>query len=158
MGVVVALLLAGLLLLALETVLPGLVAGALGLCCLMGGVVFAYTRLGIPAGNITLVIVIGMLVCGAALWIRFLPRSWVGRRFTSEGEVGDIRAERPDLLNATGTAITTLRPSGMALIHGQRIDVVTEGSMVERGSPVRVIAVEGMRVVVRPNPTQPPES
>ncbi len=155
MGVVVFLLLAGLLLLALETVLPGLVAGILGVCCMIAGVVVAYAQLGVPAGNVTLVIVAAILVCGAALWIRFFPRSWMGRRFVSEGEVGDIRAERPDLLHATGTALTTLRPSGMALINGQRIDVVTEGSMVERGSPIRVIAIEGMRVVVRPHPTSP---
>jgi len=29
------------------------------------------------------------------------------------------------------------------------VDVVTEGGMIERGTAVRVIAVEGLRVVVR---------
>jgi membrane-bound serine protease (ClpP class) len=46
-------------------------------------------------------------------------------------------------------AQSNLRPSGLALIDGKRIDVVTEGPMIERGTPVKVVAVEGMRVVVR---------
>jgi len=42
-----------------------------------------------------------------------------------------------------------LRPSGTAVINGKRIDVVTEGPFVERGSPIKVVEVEGARVVVR---------
>jgi membrane-bound serine protease (ClpP class) len=52
-------------------------------------------------------------------------------------------------LHCSGTALTNLRPSGTALIDGKRVDVVTNGSMIERGAEVKVIAVEGARVVVR---------
>jgi membrane-bound ClpP family serine protease len=48
-----------------------------------------------------------------------------------------------------GTAITDLRPSGTALIGGKRLDVVTRGDYIEKGSEVRVSAVEGSRIVVR---------
>ena len=34
-------------------------------------------------------------------------------------------------------------------INGRRVDVVTEGPFVERGSPLKVVEVEGARVVVR---------
>lgn len=149
MPLVIALLLAGLFLLALETVLPGLIAGAAGLLCLMIGIVVAYYQLGITGGNITLLVVIVSLTVGVVLWFRFFPHSPLGRRFVSKGTVGEIHAERPELLNQTGTAVTNLRPSGIALINGRRIDVVTEGAMVERGSPIRVVAIEGVRVVVR---------
>jgi membrane-bound serine protease (ClpP class) len=60
-----------------------------------------------------------------------------------------VDAEKPELLQQTGTAFTQLRPAGTALINGRRVDVVTEGQLIERGTPVRVVAVEGMRVVVR---------
>jgi membrane-bound ClpP family serine protease len=39
----------------------------------------------------------------------------------------------------------------MALINGKRIDVVTEGAMIERGASIRVVVIEGIRVVVRAN-------
>lgn len=149
MALVITLLVAGLILLALETVLPGLIAGTAGVICLIGAVVVAYRDLGVAAGNFTLVAVTGLFSVGVFVWFRYFPNSRLGRRFVSDGEVGEIRAERPQLLHRTGTALTPLRPSGTALIDGQRVDVVTEGAMVQPGSPLRVVAVEGMRVVVR---------
>ncbi len=56
---------------------------------------------------------------------------------------------KPELLNGTGTALTQLRPSGIADINGQRVDVVTEGDLIERGAQIKVVAVEGARIVVR---------
>ena len=78
-----------------------------------------------------------------------LSESRLARMFISQAVSGDIGTERPELLERTGTALTTLRPAGTALIEGKRVDVVTEGQLIERGAAVRVVAVEGLRVVVR---------
>jgi membrane-bound serine protease (ClpP class) len=48
-----------------------------------------------------------------------------------------------------GTALTKLRPAGKALINGHRLDVITEGQMLDEGCPVEVVEVSGNRVVVR---------
>ncbi|MBZ0151291.1 MAG: hypothetical protein K8J09_07135, partial [Planctomycetes bacterium] len=47
-----------------------------------------------------------------------------------------------------GTAVTVLRPTGAMEIAGERYDVVTEGEFVEAGTTVRVVQVQGTRVVV----------
>jgi membrane-bound serine protease (ClpP class) len=49
----------------------------------------------------------------------------------------------------SGTTLTRCRPSGMAEIEGQRVNVVAEGTMLEAGIPIKVIRIEGNRVVVR---------
>lgn len=54
-----------------------------------------------------------------------------------------------DLIGATGLAMTTLRPAGRIRLGEDFIDVVTEGSFVEAGRTVRVVAVHGNRVVVK---------
>jgi membrane-bound ClpP family serine protease len=54
------------------------------------------------------------------------------------------------LMGEVGRTITPLRPAGTTDFDGQRVDTVSEGIMIERGSTVRVVAVEGRRVVVRP--------
>ena len=41
-----------------------------------------------------------------------------------------------------------LRPSGNAQFGDFLVDVVTRGEFVERSSPLRVLAVEGARIVV----------
>jgi len=49
----------------------------------------------------------------------------------------------------SGTALTTLRPAGTALIDDQRVDVVSRGEYIEKGAAVVVVAVDGNRVVVK---------
>ena len=51
-------------------------------------------------------------------------------------------------LGVTGVAKTTLRPSGKADFGGHMQDVTTAGDFIEPGARVRVVAVEGARVVV----------
>lgn len=149
MWLVVTLIVVGAILLLLETVLPGAVAGIAGAVCLFAGVVIAYRDLGVESGNLTLVGVATGLLVGTIFWIKYFPHSGFVRRFASERTSGEIGTERPELLHQTGVAFTTLRPSGTALINNQRVDVVSEGPLIERGTPVKVIAVEGIRVVVR---------
>lgn len=149
MALVVTLIVAGAVLLLLETVLPGLIAGTVGFVCLVCGVAAAYMRFGAHTGNGVLLMVIVGLVAGAALYLRYFPSSRAARLFVSEQTVGDLGVERNQLLNQAGTAITQLRPSGVAMFDGHRVDVVAEGALIEKGAAVRVIAVEGSRVVVR---------
>ncbi|MBL9127078.1 MAG: hypothetical protein JNL97_05505, partial [Verrucomicrobiales bacterium] len=80
MASVVTLVLIGLLLVALETVLPGLVAGITGLVCIGAGVVTAYREFGATGGHATLALTGGLLVAGFFVWLRFFPRSALGRR------------------------------------------------------------------------------
>lgn len=141
--------------LLLETVLPGLVAGIIGFCCLVAGVITAYASFGPATGNTVLGITLAGLVLGGIAWIQFFPTSRLGQLFVAKNTVGNLGATRPELLEKTGSAITNLRPSGTAMIDGKRVDVVTEGNMIERGTPVRVVAVEGLRVVVRTNLNTP---
>ena len=149
MEAVITLLIAGVVLLLLETILPGMIAGIVGLLCLLAGVTLGYHQLGFRTGNLILSGVIAGLIIGTLAWIQYFPKSRLGKIFVSESAVGEIHAEKPELLNQAGTALSALRPSGMALINGKRIDVVTEGGHIERGMPIRVIAIEGLRVVVR---------
>jgi membrane-bound serine protease (ClpP class) len=54
------------------------------------------------------------------------------------------------LTGKTGTAATTLRPSGKVEIEGRLYIAEGEGLFVEPGSPVAVVRVQGSRIVVRP--------
>jgi len=150
-AIVITLILAGAALLLLETVLPGMIAGIVGFGCLVGGVIVAYVDFGAHTGNIVLISVVAGMIGATLWWMKFFPDSRFAKVFISQRTVGDIGTERPELINQIGTALTNLRPSGTAVINGKRVDVVTEGSMIERGTPVKVIAVEGLRVVVRAN-------
>jgi membrane-bound serine protease (ClpP class) len=51
--------------------------------------------------------------------------------------------------NREGVALTTLRPAGAGEFDGVRVDVITDGEYIPAGSRIKVIKVEGSKVVVR---------
>lgn len=62
---------------------------------------------------------------------------------------GTAERELSPLVGREGVAHSELRPAGIALIEGKRVDVVADGALIAAGARVRVVAVEGNRVVVR---------
>jgi membrane-bound serine protease (ClpP class) len=55
-----------------------------------------------------------------------------------------------ELLGKTGVAVTDLHPVGTARFGDRHVDVVAENFMIPEGTPIRVTAVQGSKVVVRP--------
>ena len=149
MALIITLLILGAILLFLETLLPGMIAGIIGFLCLMAAVILGYRDFGYQTGSLILAGVLVGLLIGTWCWLKFFPGSRVAKIFISQGSTGELGVAKPELLNGTGVALTQLRPSGTASINGRRVDVVTEGGLIERGTAVKVVAVEGARIVVR---------
>ncbi len=147
------LLVAGVVLLAVEVlVLPGFgVAGVLGLAAM----VFAVIRI-FEESSLTVIgysALFGGVLMAVLLWM--LPNSRVASAFrlstrlaTPEG-LTLISEDMPELTGSVGTALSDLRPAGVARFGSARVDVVTEGDYVPSGSRIKVLRVEGNRVTVR---------
>ena len=56
-----------------------------------------------------------------------------------------------DWVGKSGKTVTDLRPSGWINIDNQKIFVVTEGEFLEKNQPVKILSVDGNRVIVRLN-------
>ena len=57
--------------------------------------------------------------------------------------------DKSKFLGAKGVCVTDLRPAGTISIEGEPLDVVTEGNFVKQGSIVKIINVDGSRILVR---------
>lgn len=57
--------------------------------------------------------------------------------------------ELSGLVGLSGEALTDLRPAGIGLINGKRVDVVSRGEYISKKSEFIVHTVEGNRVVVK---------
>ena len=57
--------------------------------------------------------------------------------------------DKSRFLGAVGVCVTDLRPAGTITVEGEPLDVVTEGNFVKQGDTVKVINVDGSRVMVR---------
>lgn len=156
---------AGLALLVAEVFfIPGFgIAGALGMAALLGALVLSM----IGAGDTAVVIVnaawraiIALLVALLAglVLLRFLPNLPFARRLvlaSSLGtgpEHGSAPLSDQRQIGQRGHAASALRPAGIADMDGERVDVVSDGALIEPGTPIEVTHVDGNRIVVRQLP------
>ncbi|MGB7948234.1 MAG: NfeD family protein [Candidatus Binatia bacterium] len=152
----------GIVLLVLEIfVIPGFgLAGILGIGALLAGLSLSYVGAGASwefilraAGRVVFSLLLA-LVASLAL-LRFLPRLPFGRRLILEtglpANQGYASAPESDShwLGKSGTALSPLRPAGIAEIEDQRVDVVSDGEFIDSGEPIVVTRVDGNRIVVR---------
>ncbi|MEH7334025.1 NfeD family protein [Neobacillus drentensis] len=143
----------GILLIFLEFFLPGAISGTLGVAALILSLFLAGENALQMGVSILIAIFISILVF--FLMIKIFGKKLVlfNRMVLSEsarkedGYVSNIN--RTDLIGKEGIALTILRPAGTVIIQNERIDVVSEGGFIEQNAPVKVIKVEGARIVVR---------
>lgn len=83
--------------------------------------------------------------------IKFLAQSpaTLRTKLSKEDGVTAQSLDQNDYLGSLGLAITDLRPSGVATIDDQRLDVVTRGEYLEKQTEIIVIAVRGNQIVVK---------
>ncbi|HED24160.1 MAG TPA: nodulation protein NfeD [Firmicutes bacterium] len=143
----------GIALLLVEAFMPGFgVFGIGGIVAMIAAIVLA--AVSIQTGMVMLLVSFVLAGLFGALAFRFFARRGALRHIIlSEEERADLGYVAPpdqkNLLGLEGVTITALRPSGAALIDGNRIDVVSDGSYIPANEPVVVQRVEGVRVIVR---------
>lgn len=84
--------------------------------------------------------------------MRTISKRGLGRLLTLERSGKDwvpARVDLSSLIGQEGRSLTVLRPAGTAQFGDLKVDVVTEGEYLGAGVAVKVIRVEGTRVVVR---------
>ena len=145
----------GLVLILLEVFIPSMgILGSLAAVSIVTGGILAYTNdpSGLFVGYaITAGVLIPLLVVTA---VKMLPRTSFGKAMmlqgpsfrASEAQASEMGLE--ELEGLTGETLTPLRPAGIAIFGDRRVDVVTQGELLGKNTAVKVIKVEGNRVVV----------
>jgi membrane-bound serine protease (ClpP class) len=144
----------GLLLMMLETFVPGWIAGGIGVLCLITAVILALTSAELATwpnwGRTALAcgIVIGSV--GVLLaWMRFFAVKFWRRNFTLEAEIQSPSTTEHPQSGEEGIALTELRPLGRAEISGKRCEVRCEDGFAPAGSRLRVTGSEPGNLLVR---------
>lgn len=142
------LVIAGVLLIGAETIVPGGILGVFGGAALLGAAITGWMKFPEPYNFLSLA---GVFVAALLLliaWLRILPKTGI----SLSGNAADFKAPKGSVEIAPGTiceTVTPLRPSGMAAIDGKRVDVISEGGWIGAHEKVKVIRTEGCRIFVR---------
>ena len=150
MTTIISLLVLGVILLLIEIIVPGGIIGVIGILLIFSGVVLATMK----SAWLGLILLSGVIFWGFfafLAWVKFFPKTSVGREMFLDKDAKDWQGyenSNKKLIGLKGISHTDLRPSGLAIICGKRVDVITEGELIDKGEAVNVIRVEGNRIVV----------
>ena len=152
MSTVLALFIAGVLLVAAEVVVPGAILGVLGGLFLIAGVFAAFVQLGPVEGAVATGVA---LVIGAVtLYLEFvlLPKTRLARTFSmSETVAGRSQpelAERNTVIGREAVAVTLLAPSGYVEVEGRRYEAFCRSGQADLGARLRVVELDNFRLIV----------
>ena len=140
----------GIALWILEMFTPGLgVPALLGSISLIAAIVLSARSLS--HALITLALILILLGVCAFFVFRAFSHGKLHRIVLHESVDGDSTPLKgmADMIGREGVTLTTLRPAGDADFDGQRLDVVSEGAFIEKGSKVRIASIEGLRIIVK---------
>jgi len=145
----------GLLFMFAEMFVPGIVLGMMGAIIMSLSIIGAFYYYG---SNIGILVLLGSGVGVLVLiwfWISIFPKTKLGKqimlsdKFDKQEGYFAADASYESLLGKEGIAKTSLRPAGLAIIDGKRVDVVTTGDLIQSGQKIKVVEVEGNRIVVK---------
>lgn len=152
----------GIILIAVEIfVIPGfglpgiagiiLVFASIFLSLLGGDPFINFETISVAIIQLTIALIAALVL--VFLLAKFLPKtSAFSRLVLAESEKADqgfvSYPSETSLLGKTGKALTVLRPAGIAEIEGKKYDVIADNEYIEPGKLIKVIRVEGIKVVV----------
>lgn len=143
-GVIVLLLLAVALFFA-EVFIPSFgVLSLAGIACLTFGIFKAFA-ISSFAGFMTIAGSLVLVPTSVVVALKLMRHTSLILEESVDGEATHIDIS---LLNANGNALTDLHPAGKALIHEQKVDVITRGELIDKGDAISVVEVAGNRIVV----------
>ena len=142
-------------LLILEVFLPSFgIVGIMGILLELASVVLVYLRHGELAALGMLVACLAVVSITISIAIRSASKGRLSKtpiilteRETLE-EGYSATADMEVFLGRDGITTTVLRPTGMAVFDGVKLNVVSDGEYIDKEVAVRIMKVEGTRVVV----------
>ena len=151
MWIVLILFMAGMALILAEFFVPGGALGVVGALFLVGSVALGWYRFPEFGFYILGAEMAGSIVC-VALGLYIMTRTRVGQLLVM-ADAQDKAAgyssphESVELEGTLATVQTALRPAGTILAGGRRVDAVSSGTFIDADKTVRIVQVEGHRVV-----------
>lgn len=145
------LLMVAMALITVDFYLPGFVLGSIGVVLMVVALFIAKGAYG--WGAVLWLAPLELALGGAAIYVavKVVPRTRTGKKlFLTHAQEGRAQPQRgADWIGQQGVAHTVLRPSGMAIINGNRLDVQAESGMIPAGSAIQVVAVQDNNIIVR---------
>ena len=152
MSGIIGLILAALVLVFFEVILPGGILGVFAGLCIIVATWLAGTQFGGAAAILTFIAATAAVAVLVYIEFKFLARTSLGRSFFLKsvvtGHSNQARAE-DSIIGKEGTALTRLNPSGRVAIEGQSYEAYSRDGYIDADTPVRVAAQDNFKLIIQ---------
>ena len=145
-------LITGVGLLVVEVFVPGFgLPGISGIVLLVVGIGLTWSTYGAVAGLAVTLIALALAGISISVSVKSAATGKLSKSALILNEVTQpVEHEEAEALTGKeGVTATVLNPVGIAEFDGVRLNVVSEGSYLEKGAKVKVQQVEGNKIIVR---------
>lgn len=149
-----AVFLLGLVLLAIEIfVIPGFgITGILGIVGIAAGIFMSFGISNISQATFVVFISLIADIILIIILARFIFKSGIFQnKIALDTDTAGYHSSvsYDDLLGLEGITDTFFRPSGNIIINDKKYDAITEGEFINKGAKIKVILVEGNKIVIK---------
>lgn len=154
MTLIILLFAIGVVLLAVEVIIPGGILGTLGGLSLLAATIVSFLEYGSIGGGIALVASIALSL-GTLFSTFFVMRHTpMGRRAFLDTQItatsSDFEKESKVLIGKSAESVTMLSPGGLVRIEGKSYEAFCQSGQVPAGTPLQVIGADTFRLIVSP--------
>ena len=160
MTIIVSLAIAGIILICLEVILPGMILGILGLIASMTSIFLVFTTDQMPplfddiGGRFLLfsIILIFSIISGL-FWLKYFDKVPLvkGLILNEDKDTNPENLDANQLIGSKGIALTDMRPVGRVDIKkpSGSYEFVAENGFIKSGSAIKVIKIKNNQFIVR---------
>ncbi len=152
MTAIITLVAVALLLFFFEIFVPGGILGVLGLIATIAACTLAYQEYQLFGALLTFLIILVGAVVIFLIMMKVLPKSRLTRGlFLSARHTATSNVPLADdrIVGQRGEAITEMAPTGIVLVNGRKVEAASQSGLLEKGTPVEVVAQDSFRLLVR---------
>ncbi len=152
MTLIVLLFALGIVLLAVEVVVPGGILGSAGAALMFGGCVAAFVTYGTGGGFIAVAAALAVGILALYIELRILPKTKLGRRLFLTSEISAVTSpvgrDAENLIGKAAEALTMLSPSGYVRVDGRRYEAFCQSGQVPAGAALTIVGADNFRLIV----------
>jgi membrane-bound ClpP family serine protease len=148
---ITVLILAALVLVFFEVIVPGGVLGFLALGCVMAATTLGYNEYGFLGGLVVFFCSAVTITALIFIELNYLAKSKLGKGFFLEEKITGhaVETTNPEVIGQEGVTLSRLCPSGKVAIAGKSYEACSQDGYMEANQRIMVVSTDNFTLIIK---------
>ncbi|MGZ0707956.1 NfeD family protein [Coraliomargarita sp. W4R53] len=152
MSTIIGLIVAALVMVFFEVILPGGILGVIAALCVILATWIAGAQYGAGIAVLTFVGSVAAIAVFVFIEFKLLARTSLGGGFFLKSSVtghSNVAPAEASIIGKKGTSLTRLNPSGKVAIDGQSYEAYSQDGYIDADQPICVTAQDSFKLIIK---------